>query len=64
VVDGTFLVLVPTLLVFVLGMAFVLRGVVNVGGARYQHKEYRLDEEAKKGKPGPDGRPRPPMNLN
>jgi hypothetical protein len=64
--DDLFLLMVPTLVIFAFGMAFVLRQVVNVGGDRYQHKEYRLDEEFEKHrrKRGDGGPGQGPMSLN
>ncbi len=46
--DDVSLLVVPTLVIFAIGMAVVLRQVVNTAGERYQYKEYRLDEEADK----------------
>lgn len=46
--DDVFLLVIPTLVVFAVGIAFVLRQVVNTGGEPYQYKEYRLDEEVGK----------------
>jgi len=46
--DDVSLLVVPTLEIFAIGMAVVLRQVVNTAGERYQYKEYRLDEEADK----------------
>jgi len=43
--DDVSLLVVPTLVLFALGMAVVLRQVVNTAGERYQYKEYRLEEE-------------------
>jgi len=38
----------PTLVVFGIGITFVLRQVVNAGGERYQYREYLLDEQVEK----------------
>ncbi len=64
--DDMFLLVVPTLLVFGVGLAFVLRQVVNTGGERYQYKEYRLDEEVEKedGKRQDGGKTRGPTSPN
>lgn len=64
--DDIFLVMVPTMLVFGLGLAFMLRQVVNDGGERYQYKEYRLDEEVERQnrKRGDGGRPKGPISPN
>ena len=59
--DDVFLLMMPTLVVFGIGIAFVLRQVVNTGGEPYQYKEYRLDEEAgKRDRKGRDGGPTSP----
>lgn len=64
--DDMFLLVVPTLLVFGVGLAFVLRQVVNTGGERYQYKEYRLDEEVEKedGERQDGGKTRGPTSPN
>ena len=46
--DDVSLLVLPTLVVFAAGLAFVLRQVVNTGGEPYQYKEYRLDDEGEK----------------
>ena len=46
--DDVSLLVVPTLVIFAIGIAVVLRQVVNTAGERYQYKEYRLDEETDK----------------
>ena len=46
--DDVSLLVVPTLVIFAIGMAVVLRQIVNTAGERYQYKEYRLDQEADK----------------
>jgi hypothetical protein len=46
--DDLFLVFVPTMLVFGIGLVFAFRQVVDWGGERYQHKEYLIEEEIEK----------------
>ena len=64
--DDVFLLMMPTLVVFAVGLAFVLRQVVNTGGERYQYKEYRLDEEGEQqdGKRRDGGHSRGPTSPN
>ncbi|HKA49067.1 MAG TPA: hypothetical protein VKK19_05695 [Candidatus Dormibacteraeota bacterium] len=64
--DDVFLLVLPTLVVFGIGITFVLRHVVNAGGERYQYREYRLDEPIDKqdGKRGDGGGARDPTSRN
>ena len=61
-----FLLVLPTLVVFGIGITFVMRHVVNAGGERYQYREYRLDEQVEKqdGKRGDGGSVHGPASKN